>query len=80
MSIPRPVFILLTALLLLTSPLETGASRLMDDPRLASSAEPIRFMRDPNVSGDLLAFSYQGDIWVAGRPFPLTGSGITTWG
>jgi tricorn protease len=31
------------------------------------AAEPIRFMRDPHVAGDLIAFSYQGDIWVAAR-------------
>jgi len=28
---------------------------------------PIRFMVDPHVSGDLIAFSYQGDIWVVRR-------------
>src|SRR5690606_21270087 len=30
-----------------------------------SSADPIRFMRDPHISHGLIAFSYQGDIWVA---------------
>lgn len=31
------------------------------------SADPIRFMRDPHVSGDRLVFSYQGDLWVTRR-------------
>ena len=29
--------------------------------------EPIRFMMDPHVHGDLIAFSYQGDIWIVRR-------------
>jgi tricorn protease len=37
-------------------------------PVLAAPADnPIRFMMDPNVSGDLIAFSYQGDIWLVHR-------------
>jgi len=28
---------------------------------------PIRFMRDPHVAGDRIAFSYQGDIWLVRR-------------
>jgi tricorn protease len=34
-------------------------------PSFAQS--PIRFMMDPHVSGDLVAFSYQGDIWLVHR-------------
>jgi len=35
---------------------------------LPSAAQsPIRFMMDPHVSGDLIAFSYQGDIWLVHR-------------
>lgn len=30
----------------------------------AAAQTPVRFMMDPHVSGDLIAFSYQGDIWV----------------
>jgi dipeptidyl aminopeptidase/acylaminoacyl peptidase len=33
----------------------------------AQQQDPIRFMRDPHVAGDLIAFSYQGDIWIANR-------------
>ena len=33
----------------------------------ASSQEPIKFMMNPHVHGDLIAFSYQGDIWVVER-------------
>ena len=29
------------------------------------SADPIKFMRDPHISKGMLAFSYQGDIWLA---------------
>lgn len=31
------------------------------------SPGPIRFMMTPHVHGDLIAFSYQGDIWIVGR-------------
>jgi tricorn protease len=35
---------------------------------LPSAAQShIRFMMDPHVSGDLIAFSYQGDIWLVHR-------------
>jgi tricorn protease len=33
----------------------------------APPPDPIQFMRDPHVSGDLIAFSSPGDIWVASR-------------
>ena len=33
----------------------------------ASSQEPIKFMTSPHVHGDLIAFSYQGDIWIVNR-------------
>ncbi len=33
----------------------------------ASPPEPIRFMMNPHVYGDLIAFSYQGDIWIVKR-------------
>ena len=33
----------------------------------APADNPIRFMMDPHVSGDLIAFSYQGDIWLVHR-------------
>jgi tricorn protease len=46
---PRPST-LLTVLVLLAGPL---------------AAEPIRFMRDPHIHGNRIAFSYLGDIWVA---------------
>ncbi|MCJ7630342.1 MAG: S41 family peptidase, partial [Longimicrobiales bacterium] len=36
-------------------------------PSGASPPEPIRFMMNPHVHGDLIAFSYQGDIWIADR-------------
>ncbi len=29
--------------------------------------EPIRFMMNPHVHGDLITFSYQGDIWIVDR-------------
>ena len=29
--------------------------------------EPIRFMMNPHVHGDLITFSYQGDIWIVER-------------
>ncbi|MFN2315288.1 MAG: S41 family peptidase [Gemmatimonadales bacterium] len=36
-------------------------------PLLAGSldAQPLRFMRDPHIHGNRIAFSYLGDIWVA---------------
>ena len=33
----------------------------------ASPPEPIKFMMNPHVHGDLITFSYQGDIWVVER-------------
>ncbi|MGH7552090.1 MAG: S41 family peptidase, partial [Longimicrobiales bacterium] len=30
-----------------------------------ASADPIKFMRDPHVSGNTIAFAYHGDIWLA---------------
>jgi len=36
-------------------------------PGAAAAQEPIRFMMDPHVSGDLVTFSYQGDIWIVRR-------------
>ncbi len=33
----------------------------------ATPPEPIKFMMDPHVHGNLIAFSYQGDIWVVER-------------
>ncbi len=33
----------------------------------STAPEPIRFMRDPHVSGERIAFSYQGDIWLVAR-------------
>jgi len=30
------------------------------------AAEPIRFMHDPHVANGMIAFSYQGDIWITG--------------
>jgi tricorn protease len=33
----------------------------------ATPPEPIRFMMNPHVHGDLIAFSYQGDIWIVER-------------
>lgn len=36
-------------------------------PGAALAQDPIRFMMDPHVSGDLIAFSYQGDVWIARR-------------
>ncbi|TFH55357.1 MAG: hypothetical protein E4G90_11905, partial [Gemmatimonadales bacterium] len=36
-------------------------------PSGASPPEPIRFMMSPHVYGDLIAFSYQGDIWIVKR-------------
>jgi len=32
-----------------------------------TAQSPVRFMMDPHVSGDLIAFSYQGDIWLVQR-------------
>ena len=40
---------------------------LMAEEGWAPDGDPIRFMRDPHVAGDLIAFSYQGDIWMANR-------------
>ena len=37
------------------------------DASSQAAKDPIRFMRDPHVAGDLIAFSYQGDIWLAAR-------------
>ena len=31
----------------------------------AANADPIKFARYPHSSGDHIAFSYHGDIWVA---------------
>jgi len=67
MSFVRPVLFLLVALFVFPLPVELGASHLIDDPGMAPTVEPIRFMRDPHVAGDLMAFSYQGDIWLANR-------------
>ncbi len=36
-------------------------------PMGASQSEPIKFMMNPHVHGDLIVFSYQGDIWVVER-------------
>ncbi|MGW8267663.1 MAG: S41 family peptidase [Longimicrobiales bacterium] len=51
--------------------LEDGPKATMNrvalDGPTSPAAEPIRFMRDPHVAGDLILFSYQGDIWVAAR-------------
>ncbi|NNM07195.1 MAG: hypothetical protein HKO65_19035, partial [Gemmatimonadetes bacterium] len=33
----------------------------------AAIPEPIKFMMNPHVHGDLIAFSYQGDIWIVER-------------
>ena len=33
----------------------------------ATPPEPIKFMMNPHVHGDLIAFSYQGDIWIVER-------------
>ncbi|NJD18817.1 MAG: hypothetical protein FIA95_05990, partial [Gemmatimonadetes bacterium] len=33
----------------------------------ADAQAPIRFMMDPHVSGDLVVFSYQGDVWIVKR-------------
>jgi tricorn protease len=33
----------------------------------AAPPEPIKFMMNPHVHGDLIAFSYQGDIWIVER-------------
>ncbi len=42
----------------------------------AFAAEPIRLMRFPDVSGDMIVFSYQGDLWTVsmegGRAIRLT--------
>jgi tricorn protease len=67
MSFLRPVVLVLMAVLVIALPSDLPASRLLDDPGMAPSAEPIRFMRDPNVAGDLMVFSYQGDIWLSNR-------------
>ena len=67
MSFVRPVVFVLMAILVIALPSDLPASRLLDDPGMAPSAEPIRFMRDPHVAGNLMAFSYQGDIWLSTR-------------
>ena len=67
MKTVRPVLFLFFALFVLTTPPKLWASSTLDDPGVAPSAEPIRFMRDPHVAGALIAFSYQGDIWLANR-------------
>jgi len=36
-------------------------------PAVASPPEPIKFMMNPHVHGDLITFSYQGDIWIVER-------------
>ena len=36
-------------------------------PAGASPPEPIKFMLSPHVHGDLITFSYQGDIWIIER-------------
>ena len=79
MNAVLPTF-LSCALFLMALPLNAEANNTLDDPGVAPTAElargpelpaavavPIRFMRDPHVAGDLIVFSYQGDIWVAGR-------------
>ncbi len=33
----------------------------------ATAPEPIRFMMNPHVHGELITFSYQGDIWIVER-------------
>jgi len=33
----------------------------------ASPQEPIKFMMSPHAHGDLITFSYQGDIWIVNR-------------
>lgn len=33
----------------------------------ADAPDPIRFRMTPHAHGDLIAFSYQGDVWVVGR-------------
>lgn len=63
----RPTMSLFLALVLLTLPGPTNALLLIEDPGPALTAEPIKFMRDPHVAGEKIAFSYQGDIWVAAR-------------
>ena len=66
MNALRPI-LPLVVLLTLALPEGTGALHTVHDPGAAPSAEPIRFMRDPHVAGNLIVFSYQGDIWVATR-------------
>jgi tricorn protease len=66
MKVVRPTLFSL-ALFALALPQSSKAWHTLDDPGVAPTAEPIRFMRDPHVAGDRIAFSYQGDIWVAAR-------------
>ncbi len=67
MILLRPVILSLSALLLIASPAPSEGLVPLYDPGIVRTAEPIRFMRDPHVAGDRIAFSYRGDIWLADR-------------
>jgi tricorn protease len=57
---------ILRILILLTLGIVFQPSWGLDAAR-ARAQEPIRFMMTPHVHGDLIAFSYQGDIWIVER-------------
>ena len=77
---PRRLFVpFLLSLLLLAHPLQGWGASLLSGPTAdpvgpavshagtPSVAGPVRFMRDPHVAGDLIVFSYQGDLWLVHR-------------